>query len=173
VGTHRTGCWDRGGPRLRWPTGLLRAAVCLIVRLVLLVASEAMGTKRNGANPNTRSTQPKTPVLVTVREVHARPQRGNQFQEISDPNQGDLEFEVFANCWLVNDTDEPLGIADLQLCIRKAEGSTMVLQRTLSDLASWRLGRLKDELDWWGVRYLQAAPGANGRRSGTAPLNSQ
>jgi len=37
------------------------------------------------------------------------------------------------------------------------EGPTMVLQRTPGDLANWRLGRLKDELDSWGVRYLQAA----------------
>lgn len=139
------------------PAGLLMAAVCLVVGLALFVASEAMGTKLKAVNPKTSSTQPKAPVLVLVKEVHARPQRGNKFQEISDPDQTDLDFEVFASCWLVNDTDEPLGITELELSLRKAEGSTMVLQRTLGDLANWRLGRLRDELDSWGVRYLQAA----------------
>jgi hypothetical protein len=140
------------------PAGLVLAAVCLVIGLVLFVASEAMGTKPKGVNPSTpSSTEPTAPVLVLVKEVHARPQRGNKFQEISDPDQADLEFEVFANCWLVNATDELLGITELELCLRKAEGSTMVLQRTPGDLANWRLGRLKDELDSWGVRYLQAA----------------
>jgi len=81
------------------PAGLLLAAVCLVVGLVLFVASEAMGTKRKGVNPRTpSSTEPTALVLVLVKEVHVRPQRGNKFQEISDPDQADLEFEVFANC---------------------------------------------------------------------------
>jgi hypothetical protein len=139
------------------PAGLVLAAVCLVVGLVLFVASEAMGTKHSGVNPNTASTEQKASVLVLVKEVHARPQRGNKFQEISDPHQADLEFEVFANCWMINVTDEPLGIRELQFSLRIAEGSATVLQRIRGDLANWRLGRLKDELDSWGVRYLQGA----------------
>jgi len=61
------------------------------------------------------------------------------------------------NCWLINDTDEPLGITEFELSLRKAEGSAVALERTPGDLANWRLGRLRDELDSWGVRYLQAA----------------
>jgi hypothetical protein len=154
------------------PAGLVLAAVCLVVGLVLFVASEAMGTKHSGVNPNTASTEQKASVLVLVKEVHARPQRGNKFQEISDPHQADLEFEVFANCWMINVTDEPLGIRELQFSLRIAEGSATVLQRIRGDLANWRLGRLKDELDSWGVRYLQAAHEQISELDSTATLEA-
>jgi hypothetical protein len=117
-----------------------------------------MGTKKNPiSSPAPSSIQAKAAVLVLAKDIHVRPQRGNKFQEISDANQADLEFEVFAHGWMVNVTDEPLGITELQFSLRTGEGSTVTLQRTPGDLANWRLGRLKDELDSWGVRYLQAA----------------
>ena len=64
---------------------------------------------------------------------------------------------MFANCWMVNVTDEPLGITELQFSLRIAEGSAVVPRGIRGDLANWRFGRLKDELDSWGIRYLQAA----------------
>src|SRR5437016_6262213 len=72
------------------PVGLLFAAVCLVVGLVLLVTSAARGTKPAPAPSNAQALRParkKTQVLVLVKEVHARPQRGGKFQEIRDPNE--------------------------------------------------------------------------------------
>src|SRR5215471_6574573 len=90
------------------PFGLALATVCLVVGLVLVVTTEAMGTRNKKPDIPTGANQPKSQVLILVKEVHARPQLGGRFQEIRDPDQTDLQFEVFANCWLVNDTDEPL-----------------------------------------------------------------
>lgn len=145
------------------PFGLVLAAVCLVVGLVLLVASEALGTKRRPVDPAAvSSSQPKTHILTLVKEVHARPQRGGKFQEIREPTQTDLQFEIFAHCWLVNTTDQRLGIDEVRLSLSRSEGSrseggTLTLEPVPGDLQGWRLGRLKDELDSWGVRYLQAA----------------
>jgi hypothetical protein len=134
--------------------GLVIACACLIVGLVLLVASQALNT---GKKPATASAQPVSHILVLLKEVHARPQRAGKFQEIRDPHQADLQFEVFVHCWLVNDTDERLGIASLRLSLAKPGGTPLVLERIDGDLGNWRLGRLRDEVDSWGVRYLQAA----------------
>ena len=138
------------------PFGLLLASGCLVVGLVLVVASKALGIE-HATNPSQTSGKTKTPILVLVKEVHARPHRAGKFQEIREPNQADLQFEIFAHCWLVNDTDEQLGIVSLQLSLTKPGGAATVLERVSGDLEKWRLGRLRDELDSWGVRYLQAA----------------
>ena len=53
------------------PTGLVLAAFCLVMGLVLFVASETLGTKQKHISPfTTASTQTKAPVLVLVKEVH-------------------------------------------------------------------------------------------------------
>lgn len=137
--------------------GLAVAAVCLVVGLVLFVASEALGITTKPRAGSDAAAPSKTNLLVLVKEVHARPQRAGKFQEIQEPNQADLQFEIFAHCWLVNDTDQHLGIPLVQMSLTKPDGSTNVLQRVQGDLEKWRLGRLRDELDSWGVRYLQAA----------------
>jgi hypothetical protein len=140
------------------PFGLALAAVCLVVGFVLFVASEALGMKRKPASaPEAGPAQSKTDLLVLVKEVHVRPQRAGKFQEIREPDQPDLQFEIFAHCWLVNDTDQRLGVPLVQMSLTKPDGSTVALQQVRGDLGNWRLGRLRDELDSWGVGYLQAA----------------
>ncbi len=135
--------------------GLLLASGCLIIGLVLVVAKEALGSKRGFADPQT-SVQSKSHILVLLKEVHARPQSAGKFQEIREPNQTDLQFEIFVHCWLVNDTDERLGIAGLRVALAKPGCDATRLDRVSGDLENWRLGRLRDELDPYGVRYLQA-----------------
>jgi hypothetical protein len=103
------------------------------------------------------SVERKTPVVVLVKEVHVRPQRDGRFQDIADTAQTDLQFEVFANCWLVGEASIPVAITELQLTLRKAEGSTVGMERVSGDLQNWRLRRLKENLDSEGLRYLQAA----------------
>jgi hypothetical protein len=92
-----------------------------------------------------------------LKEVHARPHRAGKFQEITGPHQTGLEFEIFVHCWLVNDTDERMGITTTRLTLTKPGGTSVPLERVYGDLGNWKLGRLRDELDSWGVRYLQAA----------------
>jgi len=135
--------------------GLGMAAVCLVVGLVLLAASTALGSPHSTTTSTAASS--KTSLLVLVKEVHARPQRHGKFQEIYDPDQRDLQFEIFVHCWLVNDTDQPIGVPSIQVSLSRTEGPSVILQPVRGDLSSWSLGRLRDELDSWGVRYLQAA----------------
>ena len=104
------------------------------------------------------SVETRAPVLVLVKEVHARPQRDGRFQEVSDPNQTDLQFEVFANCWLVSQASLPVATTELQLVLRKADGSAVGMERVSGDLQTWRLGRLKEDLDSEGLRYFRFAP---------------
>jgi hypothetical protein len=136
--------------------GLAIAGGCLIVGLVLFVAAEALGTQRKSAAANT-AAPPQTQLLVLLKEVHIRPQRTGKFQEISDPNQTGLQFEIFTYCWLVNDTDDRLGIAGIRFALTKSGGTPVTMERVGGDLEDWRLGRLRDELDTYGTRYLQAA----------------
>jgi hypothetical protein len=136
--------------------GLALAGACLVVGLVLLVAKEALGTRRMPADAKTSSDSP-THLLVMLKEVHARPQRAGKFQEITGPDQSGLDFEIFVHCWLVNDTDERLGIAGTRLTLTKPGGTPVQLERVAGDLQHWKLGRLRDEVDSWGERYLQAA----------------
>jgi hypothetical protein len=153
------------------PFGLAFAAVCLIVGLVLFVASQATGMKPTPtAAPEAAPIPFKTNLLVLVKEVHARPQRAGKFQEIHEPDQPDLQFEVFAHCWLVNDADQRLGIPFVQVSVTQPDGSTLALQEVRGELENWRLGRLRDELDSWGVRYLQAAQEQMQELNVTEPL---
>jgi len=150
------GCGAVLGFLLGGAFGVVFACVCLVVGLVLFVASEALGTKRKAADPEAPS-QANTHLLVLLKEVHARPHRDGKFQEITGPHQTGLEFEIFVHCWLVNDTDDRLGITTIRLTLTKPGGTPLILERVCGDLSSWKLGRLRDELDSWGVRYLQAA----------------
>lgn len=150
------GCGAVFGFLLGGAFGVVFACVCLVVGLVLLVAAEALGTKRKSAHPKASSESP-THLLVLLKEVHARPHRDGKFQEITGPYQTGLEFEIFVHCWLVNDTDERMGITTTRLTLTKPGGSPVLLERVFGDLENWKLGRLHDELDSWGVRYLQAA----------------
>jgi len=135
--------------------GLGLAAVCLVIGLVLVVASTALGSPHS-TTPSAGSSS-KTSLLVLVKEVHARPQRFGKFQEIHNLDQSDLQFEIFVHCWLVNDTDQPFGVPRIQVSLTRSDSSTVVLQQLCGDLNTWSVGRLRDELDCFGVRYLQAA----------------
>lgn len=136
--------------------GLALAGICLVVGLVLLVATEALGTKRTRSSRAT-SSESATHLIVQLKEVHVRPQKAGKFQEISDPNQTGLEFEIFVHCWLANDTDDHFGITTTRLTLTKPGGTAVLLDRIAGEMQNWKLGRLRDELDSWGVRYLQAA----------------
>jgi hypothetical protein len=149
--------------------GLAIACGCLVVGLVLFVASEALGTRRKPAKGNIAPQSP-THVLVLLKEVHIRPQRAGRFQEIRDPNQSGMQFEIFAHCWLVNDTDERMGIAGIRLSLTKPGSKPVAVERIGGDLEKWRLGRLRDELDTFGVRYLQAAQEPMSELSTEEPL---
>lgn len=165
------GCGAIFGFVMGGPFGLALATVCLVVGLVLLVASEALGTKQKPDDPQASyPQQPKTQIVVLVKEVHARPERRGKFQEVHAPDETDLEFEVFVHCWLVNDTDQHLGIKDARLFLSKDDGATPILEQVIHDLDSWHLGKLKDELDSWGVRYLHAAEEPMSAFNTTEPL---
>ena len=162
-------CGAAFGFALGGALGLAIACGCLVVGLVLFVASEALGTKRKPADPKT-ATPSQTHILVLLKEVHIRPQRAGKFQEISDPDQPGMQFEIFAHCWLVNSTDERLGIAGMRLSLTKPGGAPVPSERIGGDLDNWRLGRLRDELDTFGVRYLQAAQEPMSELSSEEPL---
>ena len=140
------------------PGGLVLAALCLIVGLVLLVSADARGTKAVGVQA-TRPAHQKTQVLLLVKDVHARPQRAGKFQEIQDPNQADLEFELFLHCWLVNETDLPLLriVEGPQLTLTKPSAPPVIAERIHGDLENWRLGKLNREPDLWDAFVLRAA----------------
>jgi hypothetical protein len=164
------GCGAIFGFALGGTLGLAIASACLIVGLVLFVASEALSHGKKPATPAV-SEQPATHILVLLKEVHVRPQRAGKFQEISDPNQDGLQFEIFVHCWLVNDTDEQLGIAAVKMSLTSPGGMPVLLERIGGDLESWRLGRLRDEVDSWGVRYLQAGQESLAELRTEEPLN--
>jgi hypothetical protein len=138
------------------PAGLALAAVCLIIGVVLVVASTAQGTGPVHSD-TPQAVRQETRILVLLKDIHARPQRCGKFQEISEPNQRDLEFEVFVNCWLLNETDLPLKIAEApQLTLKAPDGSTKVGERISADLENWRLGNLvADQWDAEIVRTVQ------------------
>jgi hypothetical protein len=136
--------------------GLLLAAVCLVAGLAIFVTTETRGLRQKRPYIPAGSSQPKSQVLVLVKEVHARPQLNGRFQEIRDPDQTDLQFEAFANCWMVNDTDDPLQLKGLRIWLRRGDGSDVSLERIVGDLEGWRFGRLRDDVDSWGLRYIQA-----------------
>ncbi len=135
------------------PVGLIFAAICLVVGFLLFVASEARGT---GKAPTPGPALQKTRILVLVKEIHARPLRSGRFTEIRDSSEPDLEFEVFASCWLVNETDLLLKvIEEPQLTVRTSDGSTRVAEPIKADLKKWRLGSLVK--DPWDTDIVRAA----------------
>ena len=130
------------GILLGGPFGLGLAAVCLIVGLGLWFATEAKGV----AGPVT-ALKPR--ILVLLKDVQVRPQRAGKFQEIEDPNETGLEFEIFVHCWLVSESDVPVAlIEELQLSLQIGEASIRIADRVRGDLEKWRLGSLvQDEWD--------------------------
>ena len=139
------------------PVGLIFAAICLVVGFVLFVASEARGTGKGPTGARTPGPGlQKTRILVLVKEIHARPEKSGRFHEIRDPGEPDLEFEVFASCWLVNETDLPLKvIEEPQLTVTTSDGSTRVAEPIKADLKKWRLGSLVK--DPWDADIVRAA----------------
>ena len=137
--------------------GLVFAAVCLVAGLVMLVVSEARGTRTKGIARNNEGARESAHVLVLLKEIHARPQRNGKFQEIGAADDSGLEFEVFVNCWLLNETDVPLQIAEpIQLTIAAPAGSSQFGERVRADLENWRLGSVvKDEWNPDKVRATQ------------------
>lgn len=127
--------------------GLVIAATCLVVGLVLLVA-------RGGGPPSDVRTQGM--LLVHVKELHARPMRNGKFHEISDPNEC-MQFELFARCWLVSKVLSPVSITAVRLRITKANNSVVESERCPDDLQNWRLGKLTEEEDSRGIRRIKTA----------------
>ncbi len=130
--------------------GLVCASVCLIVGLVMVVASEARGTKPEAGLSS--APRLRTRLLVAIKEVHARPHQGGKFRAIHDPDQPDLELEVFLRCWLVNETDLPLRIDSLQLELQGSEGPPRVAEQVCGDFDRWQLGALQEEWKDWDMR---------------------
>jgi len=146
--------------------GLVVASICLIVGLVMVVASEARGTKlRRGP---LSSAKPTARMLVAIKDVHARPHQGGKFRAVHDPDQADLELEVFLKCWLVNETDVPVTIESLQLELDASNGSKCIAAR-ISDFQNWQIGALQEEWDEWDMR-LRVAMEKVSELDTTAPL---
>ena len=124
---------------IRGIPGLVLAAVCLVVGLVMLVLSEARGTRTKVAEQKNERVREVAQVLVSLKEIHARPQRNGKFQEIGAADETVLQFEVFLNCWLLNESDLPLQIVDpIRLTIRASDASCKFGERVSSDLGNWR-----------------------------------
>jgi hypothetical protein len=104
--------------------------------------------------------------------VRAFPQRDGKFQEIQDPNQTDLEFEVFINCWLLLAAEITLRIADLQLTLKGPDGSTKVGERVNGDLKNWQLreGRGSEEESDWSQGTIRKAPAGLPELDAASPL---
>ena len=130
------------GILLGGPFGLGLAAVCLVVGFGLWFTAEA----KRVAGPVT-ALKPR--ILVLLKDVQVRPQRAGKFQEIEDPNETGLEFEIFVHCWLVSESDVPVAvIEELQLSLQIGEASIRIADRVRGDLEKWRLGSLvQDEWD--------------------------
>jgi hypothetical protein len=135
----------------------------------MFVVSEARGTTQKDAAQKSEGVRETARVLVLVKEVHARPQRNGKFREIGNTDESGLEFEVFVNCWLLNETDLPLLIVDpIQLTIGARDGSRKVGERVSSDMENWRLGSLvKDE---WNTDKVRAVQDKLSELSTTDPL---
>jgi len=138
------------GFAIRGPNGLSVGAVFLVVGLAIFFASEARGLVTPKGSPQPR-------VLVLLKEIHARPQKGGKFQQIVDNNQAGLEFEVFVSCWLLNESDFVVQLAgDIQLNLETPGGSRKLAEHIPGDLNQWRLGSLvRDEYDTDTIRARQ------------------
>lgn len=155
-------------------TGMFFASVFLIVGLLVIVASEVQGlvSKPRGAGPNSTGRKQVQIVVLVKGEVHAFPQRDGKFQEIQDPNQNDLEFEVFINCWLLLAAEMTMRIADLQLTLKGADGSTKVGERVTGDLKNWQLHeeRGSEEESDWPMGTTRKAPADLPELDAASPL---
>jgi hypothetical protein len=155
-------------------TGLFFASVCLIVGLLAIVWSEVQGlvSKPRGASLNAAGRKQPQMLVVVKGEVHVYPQRDGKFQEIQDPHQSDLEFEVFIYCWLLLAAEMTLRIADLQLTLKGPDGSTKVGERVTGDLKKWRLRerRGSEEESDWPEGIIRKAPAGLAELDATAPL---
>ena len=137
--------------------GLVCASICLIVGLVMVVASEARGTRpeRGDSSP----ARLRTRLMVAIKDVHARPHQGGKFRAIHDPDQPDLELEVFLKCWLVNETDVPLRIEALRLELKSPDGPSRIAEQVTGDFHNWQLGALQEEWKDWDMRLRVAMEG--------------
>jgi hypothetical protein len=155
--------------------GLFFATVCVIVGLVLTVASEARGlvSKPGGAKANSTGQKQVEVVVLLKGEVHVYPQRDGKFQEIHDPNQTGMEFELFIYCWLVHGAELSVGIDDLYLTLIGADGSRRIAERVAGDLKDWHrrdLERASDEESDWSAAAIRPAPVGLGELDTRAPL---
>jgi hypothetical protein len=132
------------------PIGLVCASICLIVGLVMVVASEARGTKPERGPSSTAKL--RTRLMVGIKEVHARPHQGGKFRAIHDPDQPDLELEVFLRCWLVNETDLPFRLESLQLELQASDGCPRGADHVRGDFGHWQLGALQEEWKDWDMQ---------------------
>jgi len=153
------------GSRHNNGAGVAFASVCLIVGLVLIVAAEARGlvVKPAGAKANsTDGMQARVQVLVKG-EVHVYPQQDGKFQEIHDPNQTGLELELFIYAWLVHGAELSVGIDDLYLILKGADGSRKIAERVAGDLKNWHLREVQraseEESNWWAGTIRRAPLG--------------
>jgi hypothetical protein len=94
-------------------------------------------------------------MIVAIKDVHARPHQGGRFRAVHDPDQADLELEVFLKCWLVNESDVPITIQSLQLELETSNGSKSIAER-ISDFQNWQIGALQEEWDEWDMRLRVA-----------------
>ncbi|GEM_PF-3151641 len=135
---------------IREPVGLALVAVFLVAGLGVFFSSEARGLIAPGGSRKPR-------VLVLLKEIHARPQKGGKFREIVDPAEAGLELEVFVNCWFLNESDFVVQlVGDVQFSVITRGGARKVAERVPSDLNQWRLGSLvSDEWDTDVVRARQ------------------
>jgi len=135
--------------------GVLIASLCLIAGLVVIVASEARGliSKTRGARAR---RQPQILVLAKG-DVHVYPHHNGRFREAPDPNQTDLTFEIFMQCWLVLGSEVSLRIDDVQLALTGPDGSAKTAERTPGDLKNWLLTEV-EKVSESGSDWKKGAP---------------
>jgi hypothetical protein len=123
-------------------TGLGLVTVTLVLGFGLWFAPEARGISGPSAAPKPR-------ILVLLKHVHLRPQKNGKFHGIEEQHDSGLDFEVFLNCWLLNESDLPAPITEgVQLTLKSPDGSLKPAERIRGDLDNWRLGSLvRDEWD--------------------------
>jgi hypothetical protein len=154
--------------------GMLGASVCLIVGLAMIVASEVQGlvSKPNGADANSKGRKPARVLILVKGEVHTYPHRDGRFQEMADPKQTDLEFDVFIQCWLLLVAEMTLRITDLRLTLRGAHGSIRVGEQVKGDLNSWQLryGGGHEQESGWAIVPPRKTPASLTEMDTAAPL---
>jgi len=154
--------------------GMLCASVCLIAGLVMILAAEVQGlvSKPNGTNSNSTGKKQAGMLTLVKGEVHIYPQHDGKFQAIEDPNQTDLEFDVFIQCWLLLTSEMKLKITDLRLTLRGPLGLIRVGERVKGDLESWQLraGGRNEQESGWQVVPIRRTPAGILEMDTSAPL---